>query len=142
MGMLSRFVLFSNSGKRKKIRVPCNRQHGCSSLFFHSLPQALYRPKRLFSSRGESTEGEKGHLSHLSMYLIVPRLSVYFPHTISSHSAPHPGCRFRDLPSIIPSPTTPHIYAFVFCFNFSQTVVVSRPSLWPSRVVDNICWDN
>lgn len=132
MGMLFCFVLFSNSGRRKKNqRVPRSRsrRHECSHPFFHSLPPALYKPKRLFSSRVGAPREGRGHLPHLSMYLIVHHLSVYFPHTISSHSAPHPDCRFRDLYDIILSSSIPHIYSLVLFFNFSQTVIAIRLSL-------------
>lgn len=141
MGMLSRFVLFSNSGKRKKSE--CHATGSMDVLLFSfTVFLKLYTGPKGYSATGvRALRERRGHLSHLSMYLIVLPLSVYFPHTISSHSAPHPGCCFHDPHSIILSPSAPHIYAFVFFFNFSQTVVAISPSL-RYRVVENICWNN
>lgn len=90
----------------------------------------LYTNPKGYSVAGVGAPREgRGHLPHLSMYLIVHHLSVYFPHTISSHSAPHPDCRFRDLYDIILSSSIPHIYSLVLFFNFSQTVIAIRLSL-------------
>ena len=90
----------------------------------------LYTNPKGYSAAGVGAPREgRGHVSHLSMYLIVHHLSVYFPHTISSHSAPHPDCRFHDLYDIILSPSIPYIYSLVLFFNFSQTVVAIRLSL-------------
>lgn len=144
MGMLFCFVLFSNSGKRKKkkIRVPCSRQHGCSHLFFLSLPQALYRPKRLFSSRGGSAEGGKGsplpslHVSHCSSLVNV------FP---THHLRPLRASSRR----LVPWPPrhyslflhSPHLhFCFLFCFfpdcGCYKTII---PAI---KVVENTCWNN
>lgn len=107
--------VFKQWKEKKNQRVPCSRQHGCSHLFFHSLPQALYKPKRLFSSRAGSAEGGKGHLSHLSMYLIVHHLSMYFPHPISSHGAPPPAAGSMTFTTLFSLPLLP-TSTILFCF--------------------------
>lgn len=145
MGMLFCFVLFSNSGKRKKKKNQSAMQPAAwmFSSFLSQVFLALYTGPKGYSAAGVGAPREgRGHLSCLSMYLIVPYLSMYFPHTISGHSEPHPGGWFHDLHDIILSSSTPGIYTFVFFFTFSQTVVARRPSLWLYRVVGNICWNN
>lgn len=135
VGMLFYFVLFSNSRKRKKKIRECHAASTMDVLIFSfSLPQALYKSKRLFSSRSGSTEGGRGHLSHLSMYLIVHPLSVYFPHPISSHGAPPPAAgsvTFTTFSSLPLLPTSTILFCFLI---FSQTVVAKRLSLQLYRV--------
>lgn len=120
MGMLFCFVLFSNSGKRKK-----SESHAAGSMdvliFSFSVSLKFYTNLKGYSAAGVGAPREgRGHLSHLSMYLIVHHLSMYFPHTISSHCVPHPGCWFHDLHDISLSSSTPHIYNFVLFFIFPR----------------------
>lgn len=133
MGMLFCFVLFSNSGRRKKkIRERHAAAAGSTNVLILSFIVffQLYTNPKGYSVAGVGAPREgRGHLSRLSMYLIVHHLSVYFPHTISSHSAPHPDCRFHDLYDIILSSSIPHIDSLVLFFNFSQTVIAIRLSL-------------
>lgn len=142
--MLFCFVLFSNSGKRKKKKSECHAAGSMDVLILSfSVFLKLYTGPKGYSAAGVGAPREgRGHLSHLSMYLIVPHLSMYFPHTISGHSAPHPGGWFHDLHDIILFSSAPHIYTFVFFFTFSQTVVAIRPSSRLYRVVENTCWNN
>lgn len=146
MGMLFCCVLFSNSGKREK-KKKIRECHAAGSMdvriFSFTVFLKLYTNPKGYSAPGVGAPREgRGHLSHLSMYLIVHHLSMYFPHTISSHSVPHPGCWFHDLHDILLFSSIPHIYSLVLCFNFSQTVGAIRLSLWLYRVVENICWNN
>lgn len=126
--------VFKQQKEKKKSESAMQPVAWMFSSFLSSLPQALYKPKRLFSSRAGSTEGGKGHLSQLSMYLIVYHLSVYFPHPISSHGAPPPAAGSMTFTTLFSLPLLP-TSTILFCFlNFSQTVVAIRLSLQLYRV--------
>lgn len=133
------FVLFcfQTVEREKKSESAMQPAARMFSSFLSQPSSALYKPKRLFSSRVGAPREGRGHLSHLSMYLIVRYLSVYFPHTISSHCAPHPGRRLPDPHNIVLSSSAPHIYNLDLFFNFSQTVVAIRLSPWLDKVVEN-----
>lgn len=143
MGMLFCFVLFSNSEKRKKSESAMQPAAWMFSSFLSQSSSSSIQTQKAIQQQGWEHWAREGVTSsHLSMYLIVHHLSMYFPHTISSHWVPRPGCQCHDLHDIILSFSTPYIYNFVLFFNFSQTVVAMRLSLWLWRVVENTCWNN
>lgn len=116
------FVLFcfqTVGGEKKNQRVPRSRsrRHECSHPFFHSLPRALYKPKRLFSSRGGSTEGGKEsplpslHVSHCSSLVSVfptHHLQPLWPLILTAGSMTS-----MTLSSLPPFPTSTVLFCFL-----------------------------
>lgn len=127
--MLFYFVLFSNSGKRKKSESAMQPVAWMFSSFLSQSSSSSIQTQKAIQQQGWERRGREGsplpslHVSHCSSLVNVFPTPHLQPRCTSS------SCWFHDLHHIILSSSAPHIYNFVLFFNFSQTVVAIRLSL-------------